>query len=99
MKLTRLPPLKKLIVQKNCSLKDAIKIIEQGGQRIAFVVDNRKFINVITDGDIRRALLKKFNLETKISNIIKKKKCKYLNANSSFEMIQNQTTYNTFTIS
>ena len=92
MKLTRLPPLKKLIVQKNCSLKDTIKIIEQGGQRIAFVVDNRKFINVITDGDIRRALLKKFNLETKISNIIKKKKCKYLNVNSSFEMIQNQMT-------
>ena len=60
--MNKLPPLKKLIVQKNFSLKDTIKIIEKGGQRIAFVVDNRKLINVITDGDIRRALLKKFNL-------------------------------------
>jgi len=88
MNLNKLPPLKDLIIEKNCSLKDAIKIIEKGGQRVAFVVNNQKFLNVITDGDIRRALLKKFTLNTNISKIIFKKKCKYLNVNSSFEVIQ-----------
>ena len=62
MSLNKLPPLKDLIVEKNCSLKDTLKIIEKGGQRVAFVVNNQKLINVITDGDIRRALLKKFTL-------------------------------------
>ena len=90
MSLNKLPPLKNLIVEKNCSLKDTLKIIEQGGQRIAFVVSNKKLINVITDGDIRRALLKKFSLNTNISKIILKKKCKYLNVNSSFESIQKE---------
>ena len=74
MSLNKLPPLKDLIIEKNCSLKEAIKTIEKGGQRIAFVVNNQKFLNVITDGDIRRALLKKFTLNTNISKIIFKKK-------------------------
>ena len=63
MSLNKLPPLKNLIVEKNCSLKDTLKIIEQGGQRIAFVVSNKKLINVITDGDIRRAILKNIDLK------------------------------------
>ena len=69
----RLPPVKKLIVEKDYSLKQALSIIEKGGQKVAFVVENQKFLNIITDGDIRRALLKKYNLDTKISKIILKK--------------------------
>ena len=88
MNLTKLPPLKDLIIEKNYSLRQAISIIEKGGQRIAFVVNKQKFLNVITDGDIRRALLNKFTLKTNISKIIFNKKAKYLNINSSFEAIQ-----------
>ena len=88
MSLNKLPHIKDLIIEKNFSLRDAIKIIDKGGQRIAFVVNNQKFLNIVTDGDIRRALLKKFNLNTSISKIILNKKCKYLNVNSSFEQIQ-----------
>ena len=54
----RLPPLKKLIVEKDYSLKQALSIIEIGGQKVAFVVETQKFLNIITDGDIRRILLK-----------------------------------------
>ncbi len=90
MNSNKLPQLKDLIVEKDCSLKEAIKIIEKGGQRIAFVVNKKKFLNVITDGDVRRALLKKFTLNTNISKIILRKKCKYLNVNSSFETIQRE---------
>ena len=86
----KLPPLKNLIIEKDNSLKQAIKIIEKGGQKVAFVVENLKFLNIITDGDIRRALLKKHTLDTKISKIIVKKKCKYLHKDSSFEKIQKE---------
>ncbi len=86
----RSPPLKKLIVEKDYSLKQALKVIEKGGQKVAFVVENQKFLNIITDGDIRRALLRKFALDTKISKIIINKKCKYLHKDSSFELIQKE---------
>ena len=90
MSLKKLPDVKDLIIEKNFSLRDAIKIIDKGGQRIAFVVNNQKFLNIVTDGDIRRALLKKFTLNASISKIILKKKCKYLNVNSFFEKIQKE---------
>tara|TARA_Y100000590_G_scaffold467958_1_gene648756 strand:- start:2022 stop:3488 length:1467 start_codon:yes stop_codon:yes gene_type:complete len=90
MSLNKLPPLKDLVVEKDCSLKDTLKIIEKGGQRIAFVVNNQRLINVITDGDIRRALLKKFTLNTNISKIIAKKRFKYLNVNASLESIEKE---------
>ena len=80
--------LKKMTVNKNSSIKETIRVIENAAQRIAFVVDNKKFINVLTDGDIRRALLKKFTLNTKISEIIKNKKVQYLNVKASYEEIQ-----------
>lgn len=86
----RLPPIKKLIVEKDYSLRQALSVIEKGGQKVAFVVENQKFLNIVTDGDIRRALLKRYNLDTKISKIILKKKCKYLNKDSSFEAIQRE---------
>ena len=54
----RLPPIKKLIVEKDYSLRQALSVIEKGGQKVAFVVENQKFLNIVTDGDIRRALLK-----------------------------------------
>ena len=81
MSFNKLPHVRDLIIKKNFSLRDAIKIIDKGGQRIAFVVNDQKFLNIITDGDIRRALLKKFTLNASISKIILKKKCKYLNIN------------------
>ena len=62
MSFNKLPHVRDLIIKKNFSLRDAIKIIDKGGQRIAFVVNDQKFLNIITDGDIRRALLKKFTL-------------------------------------
>ena len=77
-----------MTVNKNSSIKETIRVIENAAQRIAFVVDNKKFINVLTDGDIRRALLKKFTLNTKISEIIKNKKVQYLNVKASYEEIQ-----------
>ncbi len=52
------------------SLKQAMKTIDATGLGIAFVVgDDNAFQGVVTDGDIRRAILKGSNLEQRISGI------------------------------
>jgi perosamine synthetase len=89
-KLNKSPSVKSLLIQKNFTISKAMKIIENGGQRVGFVVDKFKLLNILTDGDIRRALLKKNNLNTKISEIIRNKKFKFLHINSSFRKIQKE---------
>jgi dTDP-glucose pyrophosphorylase len=53
------------------SLSDAIKVIDVGYAQIAFVVDeNKRLIGTITDGDIRRALLRGESLDTPVEKIM-----------------------------
>ena len=57
----------------NSTIKEALKIIDSGAMQIALVVDkNDKLIGTITDGDIRRALLKGMDLNSPIEHIINK---------------------------
>ncbi len=58
------------LVQKDASIYEAMLIIEKGEERICFIVEkNKKLIKVISDGDIRRALLNKMNLNERVINI------------------------------
>ena len=51
---------KYLILQSEKKISDAIFYLEKSSQRILFIVDNNnKYLGTITDGDIRRGLLKK----------------------------------------
>ncbi len=54
-----------ILVKENKTLKEAMKTIDKYGLRIAFVVDSHtnQFLGTITDGDIRRAILKGANLQ------------------------------------
>ena len=61
---------KDICVNENKSIKEVMKIIDRGGLGIAFVVDNEnRFSGVVTDGDIRRAILKGNDLETNVKKI------------------------------
>jgi len=63
--------MKEICVNENKSIKEVMKIIDHSGLGIAFVTDkNNKFTGVITDGDVRRAILKGINLEEKIKKIM-----------------------------
>lgn len=65
--------IKKIICKANDSLIEAMKIINENAMGIAFVVDQQnKLCGTITDGDIRRALLKDIGLQEKVKNIILK---------------------------
>lgn len=50
----------KLILEKNTEFDDAIKLLDSNGNGVLPVVDNsNKLIGIITDGDIRKAILNK----------------------------------------
>lgn len=59
-----------IITNSNVSIREVLKIIENGVKQIALVVDeNRKLIGTVNDGDIRRAILKGYSLDDVIEDI------------------------------
>jgi len=62
---------KHLLLQETSSIKEALKIIDEGALQIALVIDeNEKLLGTLTDGDIRRGLLDGLKLESSIKTII-----------------------------
>ena len=58
-----------LLLQVNQTIDDAIKVLEKHGLGICLVVDsNNKLVGTITDGDIRRSLLKSNDMYIPVSN-------------------------------
>ena len=48
----------KLICTENSTIKDVMSCIDSNAKGTAFIVDeNKKLVGIVTDGDIRRALL------------------------------------------
>lgn len=59
--------LNSLFLSKSATLKEAIRIIERGSVQIALVVDpENRLLGTVTDGDIRRCLLRGENLESNV---------------------------------
>jgi len=64
---------KELLITEDCTIKEALKVIDKGTKRIAIVVDNsNKLLGTLNDGDIRRALLNDKTLDTKIIDVYHK---------------------------
>lgn len=62
--------LKKLLVPESLSIKQALRKMDEGGEKILFVVDGvQKLKGTVTDGDIRRWLIHEGALEEPISKI------------------------------
>ncbi|WP_373002774.1 nucleotidyltransferase family protein [Sulfurimonas sp.] len=62
---------KKLILGKNSTIKDALRIIDNGKMRIALVVkEDNKLIGTISDGDLRRAFLTGATIDDSIEKLI-----------------------------
>ena len=78
--------LSKYIIDYKSCLIDAIRKINKNKQKFLAVTKNKKLIGTITDGDIRRALLKKKLLKSSISDVYNKKP--YFVKKLDFEKIQ-----------
>lgn len=63
----------KIVIKPKDSLEHAIKVLQEGGCRITLVVDsNNKLLGTVTDGDIRRALMRGITMASKISEVMNK---------------------------
>lgn len=62
---------KKTILNSSASIQEAILNLSEGGMRIVLIVnDNNQLAGTVTDGDIRRGLLKGLSLASPIEEII-----------------------------
>jgi dTDP-glucose pyrophosphorylase len=63
----------KIKLKTNSTIKEALNIIDVGAMQIALVLDDKnKLLGTVTDGDIRRGLLRGLALEDSIESIIYK---------------------------
>jgi len=63
--------IKNLKLTEKSTIKDALKAIDKGAMKIAVVVkDDETLFGVLTDGDVRRALLNGLTLQDNIKNIV-----------------------------
>ena len=77
----------KCITYEDENIRKVISTIENGGLRIALVLNNHeKLVGTVCDGDIRRGLLKGLNLDSPISSIIQRN-CITADINSSKKFI------------
>lgn len=59
---------KKIVVQPHTKIIDVISVIDKGALQIALVCDDAgTLVGTVTDGDIRRAILKRVSIESPIS--------------------------------
>ena len=65
--------IEKIKLSPQSTIKEALKIIDSGAVKIAIVADNKnKLLGTITDGDIRRAILKGKSLDESIEDVYNK---------------------------
>ena len=64
---------RKTLLRKSAAIKEAIRSLDESAMRIVLVVDSDlRLLGTVSDGDIRRGLLKGLDLESPISGIIHK---------------------------
>lgn len=67
------PDIKELILSDSANIKDALSLIDNNAQGICFVVNSeKKLVGLITDGDLRRAILNGSGLEASVKNVMQK---------------------------
>lgn len=64
-------PWRKALVNSDVTLEQAIEVLDKAALRITLVVDSSdRLMGTLTDGDVRRALLKHMPLETPVSQVM-----------------------------
>lgn len=89
-----------LVLNKNKKISDAIKALNITGSKTLIVVNNKKkkkLLGTISDGDIRKNLIKKnINLDTPLSQIINKNPFKFFSKSFNFEIAKNKFLSNSY---
>jgi len=77
-----------IVANPKTLLKEVLKIIDKSSKQICLVLDNKKLLGTISDGDIRRALLNNISLDDTVENVYFKNPT-VANINDSRETILN----------
>jgi len=62
----------KVVIESSVSIKDALKVIDKEALRVALVVESNKLVGMVTDGDVRRGILKGIDLNDPVDKIMNK---------------------------
>jgi len=60
---------KDFLIDEECTMLEAMRLLDKVAKKVLFVVRDGQFVATITDGDIRRWILKKGNLDAKVKEI------------------------------
>lgn len=80
--------LSSLTVNIDSNIREAMQCMSTSGKGICFVVEGKKLVGVVSDGDLRRNLLLDNNLERSINGIVNKN-CVTASVNESPKVIRN----------
>ena len=86
-----LPTLAQMTTHPNATLRDAMVVIDANAQGACFAVEGTRLVGVLSDGDIRRALLRGASLDTLVLDVMKRDYA-WLASNSSLQQVQAQLT-------
>ena len=65
-----LPSLEQMVVPADGTVRDALHVIDKNGQGVCFVVRSGRVTGVLSDGDLRRAMLGGAVLEAPIASVV-----------------------------
>lgn len=60
---------KNFLIDQECTMLEAMELLDKVAKKVLFVINKGKFVAAITDGDIRRWILKKGNLDATVKEI------------------------------
>lgn len=61
--------IKDFLIDEECTMLEAMALLDKVAKKVLFVVREGQFVAAITDGDIRRWILKKGNLDARVKDI------------------------------
>ena len=73
------------ITSAEMSIVETMKLMDETFTKIMLVFDENKFIGIITNGDLQRAIIENISLNTHISEIINNEKKIYAHINDDRE--------------
>lgn len=65
--------IRRLCVDKNATIMQTIQVLDDTHEKVVLVLDKEKLVGIVTDGDVRRWILKKGALTCEVSKMMCKK--------------------------
>jgi len=63
--------IEKLVIAKETTLLQALKIMDESGKRLLLVMDGDRFTSLLSIGDVQRAIIKNYPMETGVGKILR----------------------------